>query len=98
MKLKNNQIKFLRGKGQEMKPVVWIGQAGCSKAVLKELDQALEHHELVKVKIAAGDREARDQIVTQMCTAAGATLVQRIGNVALLYRPAAEPPRLMLPA
>lgn len=98
MKLKKNQIKFLRGKGQQMKPVVWIGQAGCSKAVLAELDQALEHHELVKVKIAAGDREARDQIVAQICESSNASLVQRIGNIALLYRPAAELPRLLLPA
>ncbi|MBT8063365.1 MAG: YhbY family RNA-binding protein [Gammaproteobacteria bacterium] len=98
MKLNNKQIKFLRGKGQEMKPVVWLGQAGCSPAVLSELDQALEHHELVKVKIAAGDRVVRDQLVAQMCTASGAALVQRIGNVALLYRPAAELPRLLLPA
>lgn len=97
MKLNNNQIKFLRKKGQQMKPVVWIGQAGCSEAVLAELHQALEHHELLKVKIAAGDRAARDQIVEQLCDMSGASLVQRIGNIALLYRPKEEPPRMLIP-
>ena len=81
-----------------MNPVVWIGQAGLSKAVLAELDLALEHHELLKVKIAAGDRDARDQIVAQLCESTGACLVQRIGNIALLYRPSKEPPRLLIPA
>lgn len=98
MKLNNNQKKFLRGKGQALKPVVHIGQAGCSDAVLAELDQALAHHELLKVKVMAGDRETRDKIITRMCERSGATLVQRIGNVALLYREAEDLPRLVLPA
>lgn len=97
MKLKNNQIKFLRSKGQQMKPVVWVGQAGCSSAVLAELDQALEHHELLKVKVAAGDRAGRDEVITKLCDASGASLVQRVGNVALLYRPPAGLPRILLP-
>jgi len=98
MKLKNNQIKFLRGKGQQLKPVVRIGQAGLSKAVMDELESALEHHELLKVKIAAADREARDLIVEKICRDSGASLVQRIGNMALLYRPAKELQKLLLPA
>ncbi|NNF51557.1 MAG: YhbY family RNA-binding protein [Gammaproteobacteria bacterium] len=81
-----------------MKPVIWIGQAGLSKSVMAELDNALEHHELLKVKISAGDRESRDQIVEQICLDSGASLVQRIGNMALIYRPAKELPKLLLPS
>lgn len=98
MNLNNNQRKFLRKKGQQLKPVVWIGQAGLSTAVLSELSQALEHHELLKVKVAAGSREARDEVIARMCEEAGAALVQRIGNMALLYRPASELPKILLPA
>ncbi len=98
MNLKNNQKKFLRSKGQQLKPVIWVGQAGLTAAVLAELDQALEHHELLKVKIAGADRDARDAVVVRMCAASGAALVQRIGNIALLYRPAKELPRILLPA
>ena len=98
MNLNNNQRKFLRKKGQQLKPVVWIGQAGLSAAVLAELEQALEHHELVKAKVAAGDRSVRDEIIDQMCEQSGAALVQRIGHMALLYRPASDLPRLVLPA
>lgn len=97
MNLNNNQRKFLRKKGQQLKPVVWIGQAGLSTAVTAELELALEHHELVKVKVAAGERSARDEIITRMCEQSGAELVQRIGHMALLYRPASDLPRLVLP-
>lgn len=97
MNLNNNQRKFLRRKGQQLKPVVWIGQAGLSDAVLAELGQALEHHELVKVKVAAGERSSRDEMIDRMCEQSGAALVQRIGHMALLYRPASELPRLVLP-
>ncbi len=98
MKLNNNQSKFLRKKGQQIKPVVWIGQAGLSAAVLRELDLALEHHELLKVKVPGGDRESRDQLIADMSKQCGATLVHRIGNVALLYRPSEKLPRILLPS
>ena len=64
---------------------------------LAELDGALEHHELVKVKIAAGDREARDVIVAELADRSGAALVQRIGNVAVLYRPSTDKRQIVLP-
>lgn len=81
-----------------MQPVLWIGQAGASEAVCAEADQLLETHELVKVKVRAGDRSLRAETLQELTTRTGAQLVQRIGNVAVLYRRNREPlPRVILP-
>lgn len=79
-----------------MKPVVIIGGSGLTEGVLNELDQSLEHHELLKVRVNAGDREERDAMIANLCEASRSELVQRIGHVAILYRPA-QKPQLKLP-
>jgi len=57
----------------------------------KELNQALERHELIKIKIQVGDRELRQQVADELCLQSNAECVQRIGNVAVLFRAAKEP-------
>jgi RNA-binding protein len=91
------QIRFLRGQAHDLKAILQVGGKGLTGPVLAELDGALEHHELVKVKIAAGDREARDGIVAELADRSGAALVQRIGNVAVLYRPSTDKRQIVLP-
>ena len=98
MILNDKQTKFLRKKGHALKPVVRIGNAGLSEAVINELDLTLTHHELIKVKIPSGDRGASDELVAALCQRSGATLVQKIGHVALVYRPSKELPGIVLPA
>ena len=77
----------LRGLGHQLKPLVMVGDAGLSDAVLAEFESTLDHHELIKVRIRVGDRDARDAIIDKLCDTSSAVLVQRIGNIALLYRP-----------
>jgi RNA-binding protein len=96
MRLSESQSKYLRRRGHALKPVVMIGAGGATDAVLAELNQALEHHELVKIRVRATDREARDELLHRIVDAANATLVQRIGHVALVYR-AADEPKIALP-
>lgn len=86
MDLSEPQKKYLRGRGHQLKPTVTVGNAGLTESVLAELDSTLAHHELIKVKVRAGGREDRDSAIQTICDAQNATLVQRIGNVALLYR------------
>ena len=86
MELTERQKKKLRGLGHQLKPVVTVGQAGVTDALLREFEQSLEHHELMKVKVAVGDREQRDRILAALCEHAGAELVQRVGNIGLLLR------------
>lgn len=97
MQLAEKQKKYLRRLGHGLKPIVMVGESGLTEAVLKELEQALDHHELVKVRVRAGDREHRDAAITQICHTTAAHLIVRIGHVALLYRRNAEKPRLKLP-
>lgn len=92
-----SQKRYLRGLAHPLKPVVLIGAKGVTPGVLAEIDGALEHHELIKVKIAADDRDARDAAVEKLAEDTRAALVQRIGNVACLYRRSQESPRIVLP-
>ncbi|WP_225764070.1 ribosome assembly RNA-binding protein YhbY [Stenotrophomonas sp. Marseille-Q4652] len=91
------QNRFLRGQAHDLKALLQIGGKGVTPAFLAELDEVLERHELVKVKVAAEDREARDEMVTALVEASGSVLVQRIGHVAVLYRPAREKRQIVLP-
>jgi RNA-binding protein len=90
MSLSESQKKLLRGLGHKLSPVVFVGDGGLSDSVLKELDSTLDHHELIKVRVRAGDRDTRDAIIAELCSLAKASLIQRIGNVALIYRPNPE--------
>lgn len=83
--------KQFRAIGHNLKPVVTIGGNGVSESVLAELERALDDHELIKVKIAAGEREDRADIIDSLCQHTRSELVQSIGKTALLYRGAAKP-------
>ncbi|KAA2285755.1 ribosome assembly RNA-binding protein YhbY [Arenimonas fontis] len=95
--LSNPQKRYLRGLAHGLKPVLMVGAKGITEPLAAEADLALEHHELVKVKVAAGDRELRDRWIAELCERSGAALVDRIGNVAVLYRRSREKPLIALP-
>lgn len=91
------QTRFLRGQAHDLKAMLQVGGKGVTDAVVAEIDGALEHHELIKVKIAAADREKRDALIGNITERAGAALVQRIGHVAVLYRPSRDGRQIVLP-
>ncbi|MFT4255716.1 MAG: ribosome assembly RNA-binding protein YhbY [Pseudoxanthomonas sp.] len=91
------QNRFLRGQAHDLKALLQTGGKGVTPAFLAELDEVLERHELVKVKVAAEDREARDALIAEIVGHSDAALVQRIGHVAILYRPAREKRQIVLP-
>jgi RNA-binding protein len=95
--LTNAQTRFLRGQAHGLKAMLQVGGKGISDALVAEVDGALEHHELIKVKVAAGDREVRDAMVEELAQRAGAALVQRIGHTAVLFRPSKDNRRIVLP-
>lgn len=86
MKLSEHQKKHLRGLGHQLKPLIMVGDKGLSESLLAEYESTLNHHELIKVRVRIGDRDARDAIIDKLCTDSSAILIQRIGNVALLFR------------
>ena len=95
--LSERQRRHLRGLAHPLKPVVRLGNAGLTEAVARETARALADHELIKVKAPGGDREARDALFEALATRTASALVHRIGNVAVLYRPHPELPRILIP-
>ncbi len=63
-----------------------IAESGLSDSILAECESAISHHELIKVSVRVGDRNARNTIIEALCAKTSAELVQRVGNIALLYR------------
>jgi RNA-binding protein len=96
-KLSSAQQRHLRSLAHALKPVVMVGAKGVTDSLVAELDLALAHHELIKIKIAAEDREARDQAVHDLLARVDASLVQRIGNIAVAYRASPDKPQIVLP-
>jgi RNA-binding protein len=96
MELTEKQKRHLRAKAHHLKPTVIVGGAGLTDGLLRELDLSLAHHELLKVRVNAADRDARKAAIEHLCETSGAALVQSIGHIAVLYRPA-DPPQIQLP-
>ena len=91
----NQDIKQLRAIGHKLKPVVTVAGNGLSDNVVSELERALTDHELIKLKLAVGSREARAAVTQEICERCNAQLVQSIGNVAVILRRTQKPdPRL----
>jgi RNA-binding protein len=97
MQLSDAQKRHLRGLGHHLKPVVWVGQHGLSDSVMLEIDQALDSHELIKVKIAA-DRDTRQALTVEICEKTDAELIQSIGQMLVLFRRNPDKPRIALPS
>jgi len=91
MTLSNDEKKHLRRLGHNLKPIVTVGGKGLNENVVTELERALEDHELIKVKLAVGDRDAKQQVIDAICKQLNAESVQTIGHVVLLLRRAKKP-------
>jgi len=97
MSLTEKQKKHLRRLAHPLSPVVMLGNAGLTENIVKETDRALTDHELIKVSARVGDREARDAAFASLVERTASELVQRIGNVGVLYRRCSGLPKVVLP-
>ncbi len=95
--LTNKQKKHLKGLGHSLRPVVMIADQGLKETVVSATDEALDKHELIKVKVRADDRDARDEILAKLCDLTEATMVGQIGFTALLFRRNRKNPVVELP-
>ena len=91
MTISSADKKYLRSLGHQLKPVVTVAGNGLTETVLAELERALGDHELIKVKLAVGDRDAKKAIVNEICLQSKAILIQSIGHMILLFRKADKP-------
>jgi RNA-binding protein len=85
MSLTNQQIRHLRGLTHKLKPVVTVADKGLSDSVMAEIEGALDHHELIKIKLRS-DRETRSKLAREISNRTGAELVHSIGQVACFFR------------
>jgi len=81
----------LKARAHALDPVVLIGGAGLSSAVLAEIDRGLKSHELIKVRVPGADRTEREAILEEICRRTGAQAVQHIGKILVLFRENPEP-------
>ena len=88
--LSTKQKQFLKGLAHHLSPVVMLGGNGLTEGVLAEIDNALNHHELIKVKIAGADRETKQLIIDAIVRETQSSNVQTIGHILVLYRPSVE--------
>ncbi len=88
MNLSRTQIKRLRAESQRLnlKPVVMIGQNGLSENVQNEIEIALRHHELLKIRIPALGKDGKKRLAETICVKNQASLIGAIGNVIVIYR------------
>lgn len=84
--LSNPQIRALKAQAQRLKAILKVGKDGLSAQFLAALDDALKHHELIKVKFD-GFKEQKKELAPQLAEKSGSHLVTRVGNVVVLYRP-----------
>jgi RNA-binding protein len=84
--------KLLKARAHALKPVVAVGNDGLSAAVLKEIETSLKAHDLIKIRVAGDDRDARQLMLGGICHNTGASPVQHIGKILVVYRENKEVP------
>ena len=89
--LTGKQKRYLRGLGHSLKPVITVGKGEISDALLRETDEALAVHELIKVKILESCLLGRDEVAAELAAACKADIAQVLGRTILLYKKAKEP-------
>ncbi|NVJ66138.1 MAG: ribosome assembly RNA-binding protein YhbY [Gammaproteobacteria bacterium] len=94
--LSKSQIKFLKAEAHALKPVVMIGGNGVTESVLEELERALDHHELIKIKVRAEDRDEKHEIIEYLCEKTNAIKVNTIGHNLVLFRQSKDK-KILLP-
>ena len=91
MEISGKQKRFLRGLGHHLKPVVMVGKDEINQKVINATDEALELHELIKIKLQEGCLSDRKSVAAELSEQTGSAVAQILGHTILLYRPAKEP-------
>lgn len=94
--MNTKQISHLRGLAHKLNPVVMIGNNGLTLSVLQEIENSLNAHELIKIKVFGDDREIRVAMLEEICEKTGATKVLHIGKQLVIYRQS-ESTKIVIP-
>lgn len=93
MKLASNQRKFLEAMANQMDPIVRVGKNGLEAKIISSISEALNSHELIKIKILDSSPNEADEVAEEAIKATKATLVRIIGRVIILYKPFEDKPK-----
>jgi Predicted RNA-binding protein containing KH domain, possibly ribosomal protein len=85
MALSSSQIRYLRSLAHDLSPVILLGNKGATEAVVKELNLALDIHELVKVKLSGGDKDERQAQIDVLAGGTQAEKIHQIGHVSCCF-------------
>ena len=95
--LKGKQVRFLRGLGHHLQPVIMLGKDALSEQVVRATDEALAKHELIKVRLQEGCMLDRKEAAKELAQLTTSSIAQVLGNTFLLYR-RGEKPEIILPS
>jgi putative YhbY family RNA-binding protein len=92
--MKTVERNALKSQAHALSPVVIIGDAGLTPNVIAEIDRALTAHQLIKIRVAGDDRRLRLTLLEEICTSTGATPIQQIGKLLIVYRRTPTTPKV----
>jgi RNA-binding protein len=95
--LTGKQKRFLRAKAHHLKPIFQVGKGGVNDNMVKQIVDALEARELIKVSVLQNCEDERETVAAQLASGTGAELVQMIGNTIVLYKESKENKQIILP-
>jgi len=95
--LTSKQRQFLKGLAHPLSPIVRVGKAGVTEAVIAETKKSLAVHELIKVRVESDESAERKELAQQLADATDSQLAATIGKIAVLYRERDEEPEIKLP-
>jgi RNA-binding protein len=97
VKLTGKQKRYLRSLGNPLNPVVRLGKDGLDEGVVGAVNEALERHELIKVKLELGGSEDRFEAANFLAEQTKSEVAQVMGGTILLYRKHPKEPKISLP-
>ena len=95
--LTGKQRQFLKGLAHPLSPIVRVGKAGVTEAVVAETRKSLQSHELIKVRIDVDESAERKELANRLAAETDAHIAGTIGKIAILYRERDEEPEIKLP-
>ena len=96
MAITGKQKRYLRSLAHKQRVIVTVGTKGVTDDLLDELNTALDHHELLKIRLPASSKTQHKTLLQSICTATDSELVQVIGHTGVIFRPA-DPSKISLP-
>jgi RNA-binding protein len=87
LELTSAERRQLRARAHALDPVVMVGDGGLTTPVINEIHRNLLSHELIKIRVMAGEHATRDRFLGEICATLHAAPVQHIGKILVVYRP-----------